>query len=271
MMRIRPVLAVTIVAFLLPCCFSGSLHAGGLKDFEKAATDQTEQKGDQNKKSDHHKNQSDDCNTSTSGGLQLGDDFWRFWTVFFSQSTRLTMERVKTSGDPELARISLREKGAPDLPFVRTDMNYQRVSSQIKGVDGRVLVGYGPVGAQYRQTQYREEGAADPLNFIQMHGIFRMSWNEAVEFGMGYGNLILDGHDRNSGFSMTYPLSIYPTKHIGLNVTPTWSWINRHAITDCDGSVSYVIKYFSVRAGYRRIKVRDQALSGPYVGLSFHY
>ncbi|MFT3866998.1 MAG: hypothetical protein QM715_00740 [Nibricoccus sp.] len=138
-------------------------------------------------------------------------------------------------------------------------------------MDGRLLAGFGPFAAQYRHTHYREDGASNPLNFIQMHGLFRMSWSEKAEFGLGFGRLILDGRSRNDGFSMTYPLSIFPTKHLGLNFTPTWSWINDHAITDCDGSVSYVNKYFSVRVGYRRIKARAEVLSGPYAGLTFHF
>lgn len=201
----------------------------------------------------------------------MSDDFLQFFVVVVAHSSRLTMERMRKSDDPELAHIPLREKGAPDLPLLRADVNYQHIDDRTKGLDGRVLIGYGPLGAQYRHTQYREEGAAAPLNFIQMHGILRMSWSKKVEFGMGYGNLVLDGQKRNNGFSMTYPLSIFPTKYLSLNFSPTWSWINQHAITDCDGSVAWTGKYCSVHAGYRRIKVKDQALSGPYVGISLHY
>ncbi|MFT3781215.1 MAG: hypothetical protein QM790_04300 [Nibricoccus sp.] len=262
-----PIVAPTFL-LLAACWLASPVLAGSLSDFEKAATEQPKVNPPPTRQ---ERQRASDYNNENTGGSRLDDAFFDAFFVMCVHSGRRTLERMRKSESPDLALIPLREIGAPDLPLAQADVNYQRIDSRTHGIDARALIGYGPVGAQYRQTRYTEKGASDPLNFIQMHGLFRMSWSEKVEFGMGYGGLILDGRKRNDGFSMTYPLSFFPTRHLGLNFTPTWSWINDHAITDCDSSVAYVNKYFSVRAGYRRIKVRDQALSGPYVGLSFHF
>jgi hypothetical protein len=183
----------------------------------------------------------------------------------------VTLARVHESENAEFVDIELREKGSPDIPFIRADINYQRVSSKIDGFDGRLLAGYGPIGIQYRHTHYIEENPNNSLNLIQMHGLYRISWSEKFELGLGFGGTILDGNSQSGGFSMTYPISYFPFKSIGLNFTPTWSWIHGNMVSDYDESITYVHKFISVRLGYRRNRVGDEILEGPCFGVTYHY
>jgi len=258
----------------VPGCFAGQLD-----DFEKAAVQDQEKQTEQSKDNDkdkgdlkhgHHDRDHADKSSSAEDGASSGL-FSDLFTLLIVYPGAVTMSRVRGSSDSAFAEIDKREKGAPDLPMIRADLNYQHVNSHVSGIDGRLLAGYGPIAVQYRQTHYAEDAPNDSMELIQIHGLYRVSFSKKFEFGMGFGGLILDGNGQTSGFSMTYPLSIYPADNFGFNVTPAWSWLNGNLVSDYDWSASYVRKFCSLRLGYRRSRAGSEKLAGPYFGVSYHY
>lgn len=253
---------ILLIFFALIFVFSASesLIAGQLDDFEKSATKEVRRSSDRSKSYDNNDN--DSFFGSIIGGL---------FTFIFQSAAEMSMARVWGSSDPRFKNIPLRDIGDPDLSMIRTDLNYQHIDSKVWGLDGRIEMGYGPFGLQYRQTHYAEKAPKDSMDLIQIHGLFRLSGSNMFETDIGLGGIILQGNEQNSGFSMTCPINLYPHKNIGFRLSPTWSWINDNLISDYDGSIAYINKFYSVRAGFRRNETNGSFLQGPYFGISFHY
>jgi hypothetical protein len=236
---------------------SGRVDAGPLGDFEKVATQQSDQQA-----RDRHDATNDD------------DDNWPFVVLdmigeVVSYGGRLSLARVQ--GDSDFSQLTPREIGSPDLPFFRFDFGYQDLESGVEAFAGRVEAGYGPVGLQYHLTHLRQGSTHEHLDLSYIHGLYRVSPSDAFEFGIGLGQVLLEGEARNSGASVTLPINIYPLREFSIRLVPTWSDINGNSIRDYDGSVAYVQKYFSVRVGYREVRSHQELLRGPYAGVSFHY
>ncbi|MCX5792402.1 MAG: hypothetical protein NTY45_09380 [Elusimicrobia bacterium] len=255
-----------IFAFAASSCFAGQLD-----DFEKAAVQKKENDKDKNKEKSKKSGRYQRIDPTSKEEDDSGGIFADVVSLLITYPGVATMARVRRSPDPAFADSEIRVIGAPDIPIIRAELNYQQVNSHIFGVDGRLLAGYGPFGVQYRQTHYSEDAAWDSLELIQIHGLYRVSMNKKFEFDMGFGGLILDGNAQTSGFSMTYPLSVFPSPHFGFNVTPAWSWLSGNLISDYDWSASYVRKFYSVRLGYRRNRAGGEKLTGPYFGVSCYY
>jgi hypothetical protein len=256
---------------------SGILFAGQLDDFEKAATKKKSASSEKKENTQVQKNDDD----SFLGDI-IGDFFGEIFSVLFYESFKgmflsiqyggqLSLSRTQGASDHEYKDIVLRENGSPDLPFLRTDFNYHRVHSGIDGFDGRVEVGYGPFGLQYRNTHFSENSPQDDMTISYIHGLYRVSGSSAFEFDTGLGAMTLEGEDRNSGPSITFPINIYPHPNLNIRLVPTWSDIHGNGVGDYDGSVAYVHKYFSLRFGFQRIQTHDEVLQGPYAGFSIHY
>jgi hypothetical protein len=236
----------------VPAAFAGQLDA-----FEKAAIQR-------NDRDDSHRFADEDDGW-------LGQIFWDCTVGLLVVGASASLARIQDDADPADSKIELRQKGEPTLPFLRADLHYQYVNSHVAALDGRLELGYGPVGLQYRHTHYWERHPSDSLGLSQIHGLFRVSGSRAFAVDLGFGAVILNGKDSNSGASVTLPICYYPWKNFGLRVRPTWSAIKGNVISDYDLSISYSIKFLSVEAGYRFNRVHDQRLDGPYIGLSFHY
>jgi hypothetical protein len=266
-MRIKRLLIVFIgiIFFLNTSCV---LFAGQLDDFEKTAT--------------KNRNTSSENNDDDDDDSFWGEFFGEIFSVLFIESVKglfslikhggqLSLARVQGSSDPAFEDILLREKGSPDLPFFKADINYHLIHSDIDGFDGRVEVGYGPIGIQYRNTYFNEDSPEAHMNLSYVHGLYRVSGSRVFEIDAGIGAMMLKGESRNSGPSITFPINIYPHPNLNIRLVPTWSAINGNGIGDYDGSIAYVRKYFSLRLGYERIQTGDAVLKGPYAGVSLHY
>lgn len=252
---------LALVAALFLSWSTGTL-GGQLDDFESAATDQ--------------RYESDTRADPPRHGDDNDRGFWAdfFFEIFdeiFSAGARLSLARIDGSTEPGYGDVDRREIGSPDLPFLRFDMNYQHMESGIDALDGRLEVGYGPFGVEYRRTRFTEEQPRDTMDLSYLRGLYRVSGSKHFEFGIGLGAVELQGNERNSGLSTALPINVYPHPDLGLRLAPSWSWINGNPINDLDGSVAYVRKYFSVRVGYRRIQSHGEVLRGPYAGASLHY
>jgi hypothetical protein len=191
--------------------------------------------------------------------------------VAFTDGREMTLSRIQGPEIAEGSGIPKRTIGEALLPFVRADLNYQHVSSRIYGIDGRIESGYGPFGIHFRDTHYVERDPKNSLDFRYIQGLYRISTDDSFDFSLGLGGLIMDGEKVHGGFSMTFPLEIYPYEHFGFRLSPTWSFNNGNAVSDYEAAIAYSRRFYSLRAGFRRTKVQDQILKGPFLGVSYHY
>ncbi|MBI5885563.1 MAG: hypothetical protein HZB85_03155 [Deltaproteobacteria bacterium] len=246
---------VFLITLFIQTLFYQSSFAGQLGNFEKAATE---------KKAD---NKDDDTIFDLLFDDVIGDLFIRTLV----EGGKLSMERVSQPKTHNAASLGLRHIGDSDLPYFRSDINYQLVNSNVWGLDGRIEVGYGAVGLQFRQTHYEEKKPHDSLDIVNIHGLYRISFSKKFELDMGIGRISMSGKDENSGASVTSPMNFYPHENICIRFAPTWNWINGNQVSDYDGSIAYINEFYSIRAGYRRMKAGEEVLDGPYFGMSYHY
>ena len=247
------------------------LFAGELDDFEKDATKQKT-------KQEHTVESSRDEKDSDFLGDLLSELFLKPIGESFGEvivkAGRSSMLRVddsacKTEGIAE--GITCRQIGEPLIPYLKADLNFQNVKPDITAIDGKVELGYGPFGFQFRRTHFKEKETRDRLDVDQYHGLFRISYKSYFELDFGIGELTLNGNDSNSGFSFTLPIKVQPTGWIGFYFLPAWSILNGNTISDYDISVPFTRRFFSVQIGYRWLKSPHESLDGPYLGGSIHF
>ncbi len=248
--------------------FSYAVTAGQLDDFEKAST--------KNKTTYRESSHHDDDEDEETG----------FWDAFFGEmfnvvfagifdaiahGGHLSLARINGSTAPEFKDVQRRDAGSPELPYLRAEGLYHLIESDIEGVEGRIEAGYGPFGIQFRSIRFREDSPDDSLTLTYVHGLYRVSGSSAFEVDAGIGSVALQGESRNSGPSVTFPVTISPHPNVSLRFVPTWSNINGNDIADFCGSVSYVHKFISLSLGYERIEAAEEVLQGPFAGVSLYY
>lgn len=236
--------------------------AGQLDDFETAST---EPRAPSTGGGDTRR--TDDDDDEGGGWVEF---FFDVFSELISYGARVSLAHVN-GDETSFTDIERREPGAPELPFLRLDLNYQYVESDIDGFDGRIEIGYGPFAFEHRKTRFRESAADDELTLKYVRGLYRVSGSNEFEFDIAFGSIALQRNNHNSGLSTGLVFNIYPHPNFGLRLAPSWSWINGNPINDLDGSVAYIHKYFSLRAGYRRLQSYDELLHGPYAGVSLFY
>jgi len=163
--------------------------------------------------------------------------------------------------------MPLRNMGSALLPFVRFDGTYQRVSSDVKALDYRMELGYGPAAIHFDQTRFKESNPDDTLKLTQGYALYRMSFGTMVEFDIGLGGASLSGTDTHRNFSWTLPLRVQPMENVGIEFRPAWV----DSVSDYDLAVLLHYHYTSLKVGYRWLVSGAETLSGPYAGLSVHY
>jgi hypothetical protein len=164
-----------------------------------------------------------------------------------------------------------RNVGKPFTPFLRVDISYQNVESDIDAYDLRAEAGYGPIAVYFNQTDLKERHPGDELNIIRTYGLFRKSFASLCELDVGIGVLSIDGNDENTGVTCTVPFLIYPLKYAGFEFRPAWSSVNGNSINDYDVALMLGKKFVSLKFGYRWLQSVHESLDGPYAGLSFHF
>ncbi|MCJ8331355.1 MAG: hypothetical protein HRT89_20455 [Lentisphaeria bacterium] len=264
-----------LIVLMLFCGIIGSIHAGKLDDFEKEATKKKSKSSKKKSKKSKKKSSSNDnhstphhhgshCHHDDDDGFDFDFDFCE---VFFDV---LVMGGVNSWDMMFEDSIIHREEGDTILPILQIDTNYQFVESNLHAIDTRVEIGFGPFAFEYRNTNYKESYAND-LDIDQYYFIYRMSVDTDVEIGIGFGQLILEGSSRNSGSSLSIPMSFHFTDEWSAHSKLTSASINGNSIYDRELDVLYSIDKVSIRAGYRWMKVGSVDLNGPYVGLSIHF
>jgi len=117
----------------------------------------------------------------------------------------------------------------------------------------------------------KEKDPDDTLNIGQGHLLYRMSFTEFVEWDIGPGFFSIDDEERTTGFSMTLPLRIAPSRAYSLEWRPQWAWLNGNVVQDYGLSLKLIWKAFSVQSGYRWLRVHGANLDGPFVGAAVHF
>lgn len=253
---------VITVGMMITLLFHATLRAGILDDFEEAST----QKPSSSSGRSHDSHDESDDNDSV-----FFDILFEIFHGIFVYGGKSSLAHINGSDDPLYEHISIRETGAPNLPFIRGDVHYQWVDSDVYALDGRLEAGVGPMALQLRSTRFKESSPDDSLTITYVHGLFRMSGSRLFEWDLGLGSMSMEGNERHSGFSMTFPLSSYPFEHFGLRLVPTLSGINGNVIKDMDVSMALVYPFAAVQLGYRNIEANGVTLNGPYAGLSFYF
>jgi len=248
-------------------------YAGQLSQFEASATRSRAQDADAppSKRRCDESGRNRSCLGSVLDEL-VGSCIEVVFVPLMTEAVEETRDRISVGRKPDTdAEDGFRYIGDPDLPFFRADFHYQHVNSRVHGLDGRIEAGYGPWGFQVRHTNYEERSPDDSLGLTGIHGLFRVSWSEKLELGLGLGGVLLDGEGENGGFSATVPVNLYPHRRISLRFAPAFSHINGNQLRDYDLSVGFICRYFSLRSGYRWLTAGSETINGPYIGVNVHY
>ncbi len=263
-----------LVLVVLLICYASTTMAGELDQFEAEATKPAEDSTSRKPTSKQDKQLDDDNNGERDTSDDISDvivemiaEFAFYGVVYGGVSS---WERVQPSGQANETQTP-RQFGDPAIPFARIDVNYQSVSSDIDAQDSRVELGFGPLGVQYRKTEYDEDNPDDSLTIEQWHGLYRMSLGDYLEIDLGYGRFTLEGNATSRGSSFTLPVLFRPTENIGIEWRPTWSSINGSDISDHDLGIHFRYQIAALRVGYRWLEAGEADLDGPYIGLAMHF
>ena len=248
-----------LVLVLALTCLAQPLVAGELDDFEGAAS-----------------------GADTTGSRSASSSGGSGWTGFFVEvgyfmfiyggaSSISRMRPPAADAETEAEGPPLKNRGEPVIPYVRLDAFYQDTETTVQAIDGRIEVGWGPIGLQYRHTRYDEDRPDDTLDVSQWHVLYRMSFSQYFEVDMGFGSLTLSGNQKHSAFSFTLPLQIRTPWGVGAEFRPSWSTINDNSVDDYTLSAGYGIRFVSASLGYRWFKAGGASLSGPFIGASFYF
>lgn len=255
------------IAALAVVALSGASQAGTLGDFESAAgapasSSPATSVGNRGGGGVH---------VRSNVGANVGGDLTLLAVIGLAAGAEMSLARMRGTPSMYGVNVTPRETGAPDLPLLRLDANYQNVQGDTRATDVRIETGYGPLGLQARHTRFREDEPRDTLNLTYLHGLIRVSATPVFGLDLGLGAAWLDGRNRQDGFSATLPVAWRPHPRVEFRFAPAWSSIQDRWIRDHDISAALVVPYGSLRIGYRWVGVNGAMLKGPYAGFSVHF
>lgn len=260
---VRTVAAVAVVTM------TGTAQAGTLGDFENAAGAPASSGAPPRANGGNRGSTGVRVNSNVGG--EIGGDLTLLAVIGLAAGAEMSLARMRGTQSIYGVEVTPRQTGAPDLPLLRLDANYQNVQGDTRATDVRIETGYGPLGLQARHTQFREDQPRDTLNLTYVHGLVRVSATPVFGIDVGLGAAWLDGRNRHDGFSATVPIAWRPHPHVEFRFAPAWSSIQDRWIRDHDVSAAFVVPYGSLRIGYRWLGVDDATLKGPYAGFSVHF
>ena len=168
-------------------------------------------------------------------------------------------------------KAAAKSKGQPLIPFVRLDLSYQDIESDVDARGVALEAGYGPWAAWLQSTHYEEDNPKSTLKLSYIQALYRMSFGTAVEIDLGIGGTYLDGASSSAGGGLSIPIKVYPWERLGFEFRPVWSNINGNNINDYSVGIVGGWQYVSLKAGYRRVSTDSESLEGPSVGVEFVY
>lgn len=234
------------------------VHAGRLRDFEKAATKQN--------------------TTSTSDQNTDGDDHCSgFWgcllsTLFDNSSSSSDTTDSTDPYDPGVADdVGTPDRRTPTLGS-EADVAYQSLGTGLRAYDLDLSAKLGLFNVNGRATHFVETNPAATLDVYQANLVYPVRLGTSTTLGLGVGLYRLAGIGINTGFSFTLPL-VYRVSDSGLrlSVTPVQAYINGNRITDVDVRTTYQLQHLNLFVGYREMQAGSQVLNGPYVGAGYSF
>lgn len=183
---------------------------------------------------------------------------------------RVEWKNVETNSEG-FTDINQRQVGELLIPQYRFDMNYQVANAGITAWDTRFEYGWGRFGVQLRYTRLKEEDEPVTLAFSQVHGLYRLSFGNYVGINLGIGIAQLSGNNRARSLSLTFPVYFHFSKSFGLEIKPTLVFFDNAEILDLDYSVIFSRNTLSVMLGYRELVKTGLDITGPYLGVTYHY
>lgn len=267
--HIRISLRIILLALCISLIPGQSAYAGKLDDFEREATHD-----DDNASQGYRPATDDDDDDGFWSAIFRGVFRIIFWSDGDDDSYRDDHSRIQPEprrGEPQIETFMPPAYNPLLRPSLRLDGAYQNVQSDVRALDLRAEGGFNLLAVQGRMTYYHEEEPDDGLWLNSVHGLLRGALGRHLSLGFGAGAVILDGNNRNSGFSMTLPILVYPQESIGIEFRPTWSWIEGNTINDYDASLVLGSRHAAFRAGYRWVSVEDESLEGVYMGVTFRF
>ncbi len=174
--------------------------------------------------------------------------------------------------EPESDYLSPRQSGEPLLSFLKWDIAYQTVETDVYSVDNNFEMGWGPLAFKFRLSNYQELDPEDDLEVSQIYGVWRMTFTDQFEMDLAFGSMTFQGRRTNSGSAFSMPVYFYPVKHFGIEFTPVWGNIEETTnITMYDIALVFNMKFMAIKGGYRWFDTETESLDGAFTGISFFY
>lgn len=161
----------------------------------------------------------------------------------------------------------LKASGNPALPTIKVEGSYQYIVNHIHGYDATATFGYLMFGADCNVWHLFESNPDDQLKFISPHVMARFIPFPFLEVDLSFGTKIIVGDNTHYGFEAGLPAYIFITKNFIWDVKTYGAYINQTDLWDVSSGLSFKIKYFGIRAGYRMIELDGSYTHGPQVGL----
>ncbi len=247
------ILIFLLVVQVLPA--SNSLAESKLLDFEKEATGHQDPR-----RHDHNQPENDRCEEEDGLAEALSADCW--FSLFAVGAY---------GGTSSWEKAAAKSKGQSLIPFVRLDLSYQDIESDVEAWNVALEAGYGPWAAWLQSTDYEEDNPRSSLKLSYIQALYRMSFGTAVEIDLGIGGTYLDGTDHSAGVGFSIPIKVYPWERLGFEFRPVWSNINGNTIDDYSVDIVGGWESVSLKAGYRWVSTGPASLEGPSVGVVFTY
>lgn len=162
---------------------------------------------------------------------------------------------------------ALRASDSPLLPTVKLEANYQYIVNDIHGYDATLTLGYMMFGADVNVWHLFERNPNDQLKFVSPHMLLRFAPFGFMQIDLAFGTKIIIGNRTHTGFEVGLPAYFFFTKNFSWDIKTYGSYINGQDLWDVSSGLSYRIKYFGIRAGYRMIELDGDYTHGPQAGI----
>ncbi len=264
-----------------------NVQAGDLEDFEKDATTVPPDKNAETHKPRHtHANEhdhSDDFFSILFGDLvdTIVSEVVSVGAEMVGQAASVGVQMVGqavTEGgsnsnervdDSVSGALQKRKLGEPLIPYFRLNLNVQNISSNIYGFDGKIELGLGALGGEYRETRYRDQEHHEQLKLQQIQALYRMSFGNQIGINFGLGVASLDGTKHSQGTMSSIALIYHPLQHLAFEIRPSWLSSSELSVNELDLSTLIAYKRMAFRIGYRQLDSSSDSLNGAYAGIDY--
>lgn len=266
--------AISITIFISPVSIAESDDLG---DFEKSSTRKSSNTESSTK---HHDHESSECLTDQPCDFLndflssfISGMFYPFIKMAENSAAKMaenSEERETCLDDDETDDCIKRKAGDPDIPNFALDLNYLTAKNNIHGIESRVEAGYGPIGLQLKNINYRQDEFSSSLNISHAHLLYRGLYKK-FQLNLGIGGVFINGQQSSEGSSFLIQANAFPNDLVSFSSSYISSSINNNNIIEYDNSIAIRRNKTSLRAGYKLNRAHEEEIRGPYIGISLRY